>query len=277
MNKELGLRIITGLTGVAVIVSGMVYTYYAVWLVCAVIALFGLREILSIMGISQRRYKWTSLTFGIAIWGIFLFDLIMFDLGLGELPADAAINLSILLFPILAIISLFNAKEKQPYETLSIIILGFIYCFLPLILLYKISIPELPSDYNFSLPLGILFLTWFLDSFAYFGGRLFGKHHLFKRISPKKTWEGAFCGIVFCMGLGIGLHMYTEAANYNWIIIAGIISVFSQLGDLVESMFKRSRQIKDSSQLLPGHGGMLDRFDGIYLSVPFIYLYFSFL
>ena len=277
MNKELGLRIITGLIGAGVIVSGMVYTYYAVWVVCAVIAMFGLWEILGIMDIKQKRYRWTSILFGLLIWSTYLLDLVMFDVGLGELPAASAFRLSILIFPVLALITLFDKNAKAPFEVLSKIILSFVYCFLPLILLYKISIPELPSDYRFALPLGILFLTWFLDSFAYFGGRLFGKNPLFPRISPKKTWEGALTGVVFCMGLGVALSMYTDPAPYNWIIIAAIISVFSQLGDLVESMFKRARQIKDSGKLLPGHGGMLDRFDGIYLSVPFIYLYFSFL
>ena len=107
---------------------------------------------------------------------------------------------------------------------------------------------------------------------AYFGGRFLGKHKLFERISPKKTWEGAIIGAAFCILLGYILQM-TWLVQWNWIIVASIIAVFSQLGDLVESMFKRSIHIKDSGSLLPGHGGFLDRFDGIFLSTPVIFIY----
>ncbi|MCB0856159.1 MAG: phosphatidate cytidylyltransferase, partial [Bacteroidetes bacterium] len=144
-------------------------------------------------------------------------------------------------------------------------------------LFYKISLPAISSEYDPSLPLGILLLTWVLDSGAYFAGRWLGKHPLFPRISPKKTWEGSIGGAVLCIALGVLLEKMLPAQPYNWIVIAAIISVFSQLGDLIESMFKRSIEIKDSGSLLPGHGGMLDRFDGIYVSIPFLFLYFSLL
>ena len=114
-----------------------------------------------------------------------------------------------------------------------------------------------------------------LDSGAYAVGRLMGRHPLFPRISPKKTWEGSIGGALLCLGLGVVLQIYVPQGNCNWIVVAAIISVFSQVGDLVESMFKRSVALKDSGSILPGHGGMLDRFDGVFLSVPFLYLYFS--
>ena len=137
--------------------------------------------------------------------------------------------------------------------------------------------PAISNDYDPFLPLGLLMLTWVLDSGAYFVGRWLGKRPLFPRISPKKTWEGSIGGAVLCIGLGVAMEQFLPAHSYNWIIIAAIISVFSQLGDLIESMFKRSIEIKDSGSLLPGHGGMLDRFDGVFVSTPFVFLYFSLL
>ena len=89
----------------------------------------------------------------------------------------------------------------------------------------------------------------------------------------KKTWEGAITGVVCCLGLSFIFQNVWSSDNWNWVVIALIISIFSQLGDLVESMFKRSLDLKDSGSLLPGHGGFLDRFDGIFLSTPLIYLY----
>lgn len=130
----------------------------------------------------------------------------------------------------------------------------------------------MPAPHYRYMALGILFLFWTLDSFAYFGGRLFGKHKLFERISPKKTWEGSLIGAGFCIGLGV-LFQFVWPVGWNWIVLAAIISVTGQLGDLVESMFKRSLQLKDSGGLLPGHGGILDRFDGFIISVPFIALF----
>ena len=112
-----------------------------------------------------------------------------------------------------------------------------------------------------------------LDTFAYFGGRLFGKKPLVPRISPKKTWAGALIGTAFCLGMGVILNIYFDDVVWNWGIVAASVSPISQLGDLLEAMYKRSLDIKDSGTILPGHGGMLDRFDGMYLTVPVLYLY----
>jgi phosphatidate cytidylyltransferase len=199
--------------------------------------------------------------------------------------------------------SLFRKTHSEPVKESALYVFGYVYAALPFMLFFWIQwgfTPSLPllnlsqasgytavsnelyvdygatdswndNAYRYS-ALGILFLFWTLDSFAYFGGRLFGKHKLFERISPKKTWEGSLIGAAFCIGLGV-LLQFVWPVDWNWIVVAAIISVTGQLGDLVESMFKRSLALKDSGGLLPGHGGILDRFDGFILSMPFIALY----
>jgi len=119
---------------------------------------------------------------------------------------------------------------------------------------------------------------WMCDTAAYFGGLTFGKHRLFERVSPKKTWEGAVFGFVFSVltmiaakMLVIGYLTYTHA-----IVLGMIIGVFGQLGDLIESRFKRDAGVKDSSSLIPGHGGVYDRFDSLVYISPIVYLYIDF-
>lgn len=117
-------------------------------------------------------------------------------------------------------------------------------------------------------------MLWTNDTGAYLAGRFFGKHKLFERISPKKTWEGSIGGGILTIGVAFILSVYfTNLDQTNWIVLAILVAVFGGLGDLVESMLKRSLNIKDSGNLLPGHGGILDRFDGLLLSIPFIYSY----
>ena len=112
---------------------------------------------------------------------------------------------------------------------------------------------------------------------AYIFGRWLGKHRLFERISPKKSWEGSAGGMLSAMGMAFVLaQFFTELATIDWIVITVIIVVTGTLGDLVESMLKRSLNVKDSGTLLPGHGGLLDRFDALFLSVPFVLLYLIF-
>ena len=119
----------------------------------------------------------------------------------------------------------------------------------------------------------MLILIWTNDTMAYFVGKKWGRTKLFERISPKKTWEGSLVGFIACIATGIILQYTAPFANWNWIHAAVIVGLSSQIGDLIESMFKRSLQIKDSGGILPGHGGILDRFDGFLFSMPLLFFY----
>ncbi|KXK56872.1 MAG: phosphatidate cytidylyltransferase [Chlorobi bacterium OLB7] len=123
--------------------------------------------------------------------------------------------------------------------------------------------------------MAILVSIWTCDSFAYYGGRLFGKHKLFERVSPKKTWEGAISGAFGAVGAMLAMRaLALPFLTVTDAIVMGLIcGIFGQLGDLAESHLKRDAGVKDSSQLIPGHGGILDRFDSLLFVSPMIYLY----
>jgi len=122
-------------------------------------------------------------------------------------------------------------------------------------------------------------LIWTNDTFAYLVGRAIGKTKLFERISPKKTIEGSVGGLVFTLIAGYVLSQYvivSSIGGVDWVIISFLIVIFGSLGDLVESMLKRSVGVKDSGKILPGHGGILDRFDAAFFAAPFILFYLLF-
>ena len=127
--------------------------------------------------------------------------------------------------------------------------------------------------------LAIMVSIWTCDSFAYYAGRAFGRHKLFERISPKKTWEGSVAGAIGAVGAMIGLQQwllpYLTVADA--VVIGLIIGIFGQLGDLAESHIKRDAGVKDSSQLIPGHGGIFDRFDSLLFVAPLVYIYLNFI
>lgn len=123
--------------------------------------------------------------------------------------------------------------------------------------------------------LNIFFAIWLCDTAAYLFGRQFGKHKLFERISPKKTWEGSAAGFVFAIisFAGFGMWLIPEFPIAHSIAIGAIVGTIGQIGDLAESQLKRDAGVKDSSALIPGHGGALDRFDSIMFVVPVVYMY----
>lgn len=180
-----------------------------------------------------------------------------------------------LFFPLLFFIffiKLFKKTDKKPFTNIAYTILGVIYVSVPFSLLNFTICNQ--GSYNYNIILGLIFLIWSSDTGGYLVGSRFGKTKLFMRISPKKTWEGFFGGLIFSIITALLISYLTNQTDYlTWIIIAIIVVITSTFGDLVESLFKRSIDIKDSGNLLPGHGGMLDRFDGLLLSVPFIVPY----
>lgn len=180
----------------------------------------------------------------------------------------------VLVFPIVALfISELYVKSTKPFENIAITLLGIVYLTIPFSLTSVLVFDA--GNYDFRLLLSLFIFIWANDVGAYcFGstlGRL-GKHKLFERISPKKSWEGFFGGVLMALLAAFILSsMWAERTGileYHWYIIAVIIAVVGTFGDLAESMLKRSVGVKDSGNLMPGHGGILDRFDGVLLSFP---------
>ena len=168
-------------------------------------------------------------------------------------------------------------KSVTPFENIAITLLGIVYIAIPISLFWPIAYRENIYQYDPNLILGYFIIIWIYDSMAYLVGVKFGKRKLLARISPKKSWEGAIGGYIFALIASYVLSLYfKELTLVQWLISATIISVFGTLGDLTESLLKRSVNIKDSGDLLPGHGGLLDRFDALFLAVPALYLYLQF-
>ena len=177
------------------------------------------------------------------------------------------------------------AKNPDPVNNWAYTMMSQLYIALPLSLLNVLAFRATPAGtvYTYLMPLSVFVFLWINDSGAYCFGSLLGKHKLFPRISPGKSWEGSAGGAVSVAAAAAVIWHLTESHGvndlqlnvYEWIGLGLVVSVFGTWGDLVESLFKRTLGIKDSGNILPGHGGMLDRFDSSLLAIPaaVVYLY----
>ncbi|MEG1457635.1 MAG: phosphatidate cytidylyltransferase, partial [Bacilli bacterium] len=165
-------------------------------------------------------------------------------------------------------------KRDFPFNDIGFTILGILYVGFPFYCFTRLG--YIGGSFNHFLPLGFMILLWTSDTGAYLAGRSLGKHKLFERISPNKTWEGFIGGVLF--STFICTCFYVTAFDYssNIIVLIAVVSalsIISQLGDLVCSCIKRYYKVKDFSNIMPGHGGIIDRLD----SILFVMLAFSFL
>jgi len=152
-------------------------------------------------------------------------------------------------------------------------LLGLVYVVFPFMLIIELRMNAIDAG---NLLIGMFVLIWSNDTFAYLSGRFFGKTKLFERISPKKTWEGLIGGMFLTLIIAFLIGTLDEQRGVTfWLVAAFIIVPGAIFGDLIESMFKRSLNIKDSGNLLPGHGGILDRFDAAIFSIPLFYFWVS--
>ena len=174
------------------------------------------------------------------------------------------------------IYQLFTKKEiiiSSEREKLGLTFRYLIFSFCFLILL-----PTYNQNYLPYLMISILVLIWINDSFAFFVGKNFGRKKLFISVSPKKTVEGFIGGFIFTLiAAYIISKLNSDFSLINWLIIAAIVSIIGTIGDLVESKLKRQANIKDSGNIMPGHGGILDRLDSLLFAAPFVYLYINFI
>ena len=193
---------------------------------------------------------------------------------------------ALILFLLTAMITELYNKEEKPFDGLAHTFFPVLYIGLPLCLFPFAAFSHtglstlLPHNFGAFSPgiiIGFFALTWANDTGAYLVGITFGRHRLFERISPKKSWEGFFGGVILAALLGWLLSDWLGVVSaVHWVVIALIVSVFGTYGDLIESMLKRSVGAKDSGSIMPGHGGFLDRFDSALVAFPAIYLFILF-
>ncbi len=157
-------------------------------------------------------------------------------------------------------------KEESPIKSWANSFFNILYVAMPLSMLAIL--------YSFTpiLALFVLFLIWINDTGAFMVGCTIGKHRLFERISPKKSWEGFFGGFFLCIAAGFAIS-YFCGDEWKWAILGGVVSAFATWGDLVESLIKRTLNVKDSGNIMPGHGGILDRIDSLLLVAPAVLVY----
>ena len=264
--SDLRTRIIAGILGAIVIILCIFYsewTYFAAFLVILVLTQLEFYKLLRLDDMLPL-VTWGTFS-GITIYVIFFLEqmeLIPFKYYFVILPV----------LYIAFLIKLYRSVDEKPFTNIGLTFLGILYVALPFSFLHIIAFH--PGSYTFQIILGIILIQWASDSGAYFSGIKFGRRKLFERVSPKKSWEGFVGGTALALVFSLAASRYLNVLEtWQWIGIALIIAVVGTYGDLVESLFKRSMEIKDSSSAIPGHGGFLDRFDGLLMSLPFIALF----
>ncbi|WP_159472942.1 phosphatidate cytidylyltransferase [Chryseobacterium sp. 18068] len=284
MDKNLIQRTLSGLVYVAIIFlcatpfgaqlldsvsPGLVQQQYLYYGLISFLLLVGTWECIKVMKFGDGYEKW--IVFPLVIFIFYVFSKryfqhgFYFDFRLSEI---LAISLTLI-----AVITLFKFSNEL-YIDSGKLIFTVIYVALPFS--FALGLPKYSSIENtFSLEVIFLFiLIWSSDTFAYLVGKFFGKHKMAPKISPKKTWEGYIGGVVLTLVLSYFVEQYQPQLRGNWMVVGFLIAAFAPLGDLVESQLKRNFGVKDSGNIIPGHGGVLDRLDSFLICVPVVYLYF---
>lgn len=248
---------------------GLVKQQYLYYGLITFLLLVGTWECIKIMKFGDGYEKWVVLPIVLFIFYLFskrfFYHDFYFNFRLSEILAISLI--------VIAVVTLFKFTSELYFDS-GKLIFTVIYVALPFS--FALGLPKFSSyDSNFSLEVIFLFiLIWSSDTFAYLVGKFFGKHKMAPKISPKKTWEGYAGGVVLTLVLSYFVEMYQPQLRGNWMIVGFLIAAFAPLGDLVESQLKRTFGVKDSGNIIPGHGGVLDRLDSFLICVPVVYLYF---
>jgi phosphatidate cytidylyltransferase len=271
--KNLLLRTLTGAIYVVVITGGILGGFYTFLALFSVVAFACLWEFYGLINRqkSLRINRWHN-----GLGGVVLFVS-------AAMCAAGFVLPQIFLIYIMYIVSVFvlevYGKGGDPMARLAAVLLGQVYIALPLAVLPFLAFPSIFSSlisfglvdlptYNPILVLALFVFIWVNDTGAYLVGSRFGKHRLIERISPLKSWEGFFGGILLTLAAAfVFAHFESGISCYHWMGLALAVAIFATWGDLIESLIKRTLCVKDSGRTLPGHGGFLDRFDSFLLGV----------
>lgn len=271
-SKNLLTRIVAGIIYIAVILIGILggkHSFIAVFGAFLVIGLFEFYR-MSEKNTSHAISKVFNIATGLLIF--FSAYLYLEDICSIALPVTAITYLLILFASAIFI------NRKDILHAIIYSVFGQIYITVPLSILMLISYQYqmLSSEYYFAFVLAVFIFIWVNDTAAFVVGSLFGKHKFVERISPKKTVEGFIGGIAFSILAAIVLSKFF--ADYSlafWIGFSIVTALFGTLGDLFESLIKRTYEVKDSGSLIPGHGGILDRIDSLLIAIPAVYIYLT--
>lgn len=276
--KNLIIRSITGIFFVAAIVVCFLNPVAMAFLFALVTGL----SVWEFTGLVNSREGVDTNRFICTIAGVYLFFSIT-GFCSGQTPSTVFIPYLITI--VYLMVAELYAKNPDPINTWAYTMLSQLYIALPLSMISVLAFRSTPEGvaYTYLMPLSVFIFLWVNDSGAYCCGSLLGRHKLFPRISPGKSWEGSIGGGIFVVAVAALVGHLTETYGVNdlqlsiieWMGLGLVVVVFGTWGDLVESLFKRTLGIKDSGNILPGHGGMLDRFDSSLLAFPaaVVYLY----
>jgi phosphatidate cytidylyltransferase len=263
-------RALTAIVFVAVLLGCILWDQLSFSILFFLFCLIGVNEFYKLVKLGGNK---PNVTLGLIASAVLFLTFSLVHMGIAK-TALLYINLPVL--SAVFIVELFSKAEK-PFLNIACTILGVVYVALPFSLLQPITIVD--GVYSPLILIGIFFILWANDTGAYMLGSLLGKHKLFPRISPGKTWEGFVGGVLvaYLVAYLISFYGNTGLRLVDWLVIASILSLIGTLGDLVESLLKRSVDVKDSGSLMPGHGGVLDRFDSLIISTPFLFAYIEYI
>ncbi len=275
--KNLWVRTLSGAVLAVVVLGTILWSQWSFGLLLALLLAVGMTEFYSLAEKrGSRPQKVVGIVTGLVLFALnfaFVSDDIQI-LGSASRTFGCGLAFLLLLLPVMFICELYRRGEN-PAGNIATTLLGVIYVAMPLSLMCYF--PIIASEaWNPWVMLFYIFIIWANDVFAYLVGMSIGRHRLCERLSPKKSWEGFFGGIIGAVAMGLVAARVLEGDYAAWGGLAVVAAVTGVLGDLVESMFKRAAGVKDSGSLIPGHGGVLDRFDAMLLSAPFVFVYLFF-
>ena len=264
--KSLAIRTVTGAVFVAVIVCSILCNEYTFALVFAAFAALASAEFYRLVDDLTHAPRGTLF---VDIMGSILLFITFYIYATKDFDASSIITVPYLVYFLVRFIMQLYDKVERPLEGWAYSFLGQIYVALPFAMCNVLYFRFSPI-----ILLSLFVFIWVNDSGAYLVGCTIGRHRLYERISPKKSWEGFWGGLILSACVAYVASLYLDILNtWQWIGLALTCSIFGTWGDLCESLIKRSLDVKDSGKSLPGHGGWLDRFDSVLLAVPASILY----
>lgn len=267
--KDIYIRTLTGIVFLIVVLGSIIIGPLAFFIVFSVFTFIGLREFSQL----ARSSSVQKVSLEYYLFGMLIYFIISLS-GLGYIDVRFSAIIFVIFFVQIAT-ELFR-KNDPNWKNIATNLTGYIYISVPFGLMNSLFYSGAVDQSRIGILIGMFVLIWTSDVFAYLTGSLIGKHKLYERISPKKTWEGSMGGLFFALLAAYILSILVpQLTLVEWMILTIIIVISGTIGDLAESMLKRNAGVKDSGTIFPGHGGVLDRFDAVIFATPMVFVFIN--